>query len=129
MFKKGLKFTRWYKDIDFVITDIEWERIFLKFKVETKYKGDVQFALVKVYRQAEGEEAKEEFVGLKTFIPKVQIIERVDVGYESFDEGCYSFEINVANVDEGEFLDNGGSSRSEERRVGKECRSRWSPYH
>ena len=24
---------------------------------------------------------------------------------------------------------NGGGSRSEERRVGKECRSRWSPYH
>ena len=23
----------------------------------------------------------------------------------------------------------GQSSRSEERRVGKECRSRWSPYH
>ena len=23
----------------------------------------------------------------------------------------------------------GGISRSEERRVGKECRSRWSPYH
>src|SRR5258707_10742135 len=23
----------------------------------------------------------------------------------------------------------GGTSRSEERRVGKECRSRWSPYH
>src|SRR5215813_14710311 len=23
----------------------------------------------------------------------------------------------------------GGSMRSEERRVGKECRSRWSPYH
>ena len=23
----------------------------------------------------------------------------------------------------------GGASRSEERRVGKECRSRWSPYH
>src|SRR3712207_9540111 len=29
------------------------------------------------------------------------------------------------------WLTNGGSStlRSEERRVGKECRSRWSPYH
>ena len=27
------------------------------------------------------------------------------------------------SVQEGEFL------RSEERRVGKECRSRWSPYH
>ena len=24
---------------------------------------------------------------------------------------------------------NDGSIRSEERRVGKECRSRWSPYH
>ena len=23
----------------------------------------------------------------------------------------------------------GGVGRSEERRVGKECRSRWSPYH
>ena len=26
-------------------------------------------------------------------------------------------------------LDTGLSDRSEERRVGKECRSRWSPYH
>ena len=26
-------------------------------------------------------------------------------------------------------MDNGGRYRSEERRVGKECRSRWSPYH
>ena len=26
-------------------------------------------------------------------------------------------------------LDERSASRSEERRVGKECRSRWSPYH
>ena len=26
-------------------------------------------------------------------------------------------------------VDKGTNSRSEERRVGKECRSRWSPYH
>ena len=26
-------------------------------------------------------------------------------------------------------LANGAAARSEERRVGKECRSRWSPYH
>ena len=25
--------------------------------------------------------------------------------------------------------ENGAGKRSEERRVGKECRSRWSPYH
>ena len=29
----------------------------------------------------------------------------------------------------GLLLDPGGAGRSEERRVGKECRSRWSPYH
>ena len=28
-----------------------------------------------------------------------------------------------------EFLERVSRSRSEERRVGKECRSRWSPYH
>ena len=26
-------------------------------------------------------------------------------------------------------ISGGGPARSEERRVGKECRSRWSPYH
>src|ERR1041384_2568132 len=29
----------------------------------------------------------------------------------------------------GTFIDTHKSYRSEERRVGKECRSRWSPYH
>ena len=35
------------------------------------------------------------------------------------------------HVDDGEFVFLVGHSgaRSEERRVGKECRSRWSPYH
>ena len=32
-------------------------------------------------------------------------------------------------VNEGDKSGKSGSSRSEERRVGKECRSRWSPYH
>ena len=27
------------------------------------------------------------------------------------------------------FIEGGWPGRSEERRVGKECRSRWSPYH
>ena len=31
----------------------------------------------------------------------------------------------VANVN----LERSGMKRSEERRVGKECRSRWAPYH
>ena len=28
-----------------------------------------------------------------------------------------------------EYITRAGGTRSEERRVGKECRSRWSPYH
>ena len=32
----------------------------------------------------------------------------------------------VANYKDGKWDD---GARSEERRVGKECRSRWSPYH
>src|SRR5260221_10139807 len=61
-------------------------------------------------------------------------------------DDCYAhFECRVANVMDtgsstcflGDVVDVGhgaarsatGSVRSEERRVGKECRSRWSPYH
>ena len=45
------------------------------------------------------------------------------------------FFVRVAGVEEDENLHSHhhdhvrGSMRSEERRVGKECRSRWSPYH
>ena len=35
------------------------------------------------------------------------------------------YEVKVPMVN---YLEMGGSNRSEERRVGKECRSRWSPY-
>ena len=45
---------------------------------------------------------------------------------DSFDDG------DVVNGDNDCFDDgdvvNGDNDRSEERRVGKECRSRWSPY-
>ena len=36
--------------------------------------------------------------------------------------------INIS-VPEGKLISFLGLTRSEERRVGKECRSRWSPYH
>src|SRR6266545_7938166 len=35
----------------------------------------------------------------------------------------------LPDVNSGEIVVAGDSARSEERRVGKECRSRWSPYH
>jgi len=36
---------------------------------------------------------------------------------------------NWISVDESLALFKAAAERSEERRVGKECRSRWSPYH
>ena len=36
--------------------------------------------------------------------------------------------VGLCHREEGEWEDF-GDVRSEERRVGKECRSRWSPYH
>ena len=45
------------------------------------------------------------------------------------------FEVIVHGRDAGrgaqtvEEIERSGGKRSEERRVGKECRSRWSPYH
>ena len=35
----------------------------------------------------------------------------------------------MKKIDEYSIKTTGIPSRSEERRVGKECRSRWSPYH
>ena len=43
-----------------------------------------------------------------------------------------SLELRTTRLEETRLLHDAGdqgSSRSEERRVGKECRSRWSPYH
>ena len=38
-------------------------------------------------------------------------------------------EVNIPMETVTEHTDAGEKTRSEERRVGKECRSRWSPYH
>ena len=40
----------------------------------------------------------------------------------------FSKELGIA-VENGEVIVTRPTDRSEERRVGKECRSRWSPYH
>ena len=37
--------------------------------------------------------------------------------------------LDTMKITSDHFLDDGTNERSEERRVGKECRSRWSPYH
>ena len=71
--------------------------------------------------------------------PNVVLILVDDMGYS--DIGCYGGEILTPNIDAlaskgvrfTQFYNTSRScparARSEERRVGKECRSRWSPYH
>ena len=46
---------------------------------------------------------------------------------EEIDGDNITFSLRVAPGDMGRVI--GRHGRSEERRVGKECRSRWSPYH
>ena len=53
----------------------------------------------------------------------------VPATYKGIDLTEYQISINYVNEEEQKdvyFIEN---YRSEERRVGKECRSRWSPYH
>ena len=48
---------------------------------------------------------------------------------EAYFPGCEVVRIPVADGGEGTVACFHEACRSEERRVGKECRSRWSPYH
>ena len=49
----------------------------------------------------------------------------VNTGVRETNKRIYDFFYSYKDTIEAEL----GSPRSEERRVGKECRSRWSPYH
>ena len=55
-----------------------------------------------------------ELNGLTTFICQAE------VSNESIEQALETFRVLTPHE---------GKTRSEERRVGKECRSRWSPYH
>ena len=68
-----------------------------------------------------------------------------DITYGSIDKRLWNFDTNMTSLPDKEIAksmvrlinyrnvildhDNCSVYRSEERRVGKECRSRWSPYH
>ena len=56
------------------------------------------------------------------------LFKSVDSITNTITETWYQSETKIKNS-KGETFDQYMVSRSEERRVGKECRSRWSPYH
>ena len=53
---------------------------------------------------------------------------RHNVGFDVIDALAEKYHISI-NEKKHKALLGKGVIRSEERRVGKECRSRWSPYH
>ena len=57
----------------------------------------------------------------------------VEIGSANFNDTEVTFKVNLrmkgAKSQSQKDLEDFAKIRSEERRVGKECRSRWSPYH
>ena len=55
-------------------------------------------------------------------------LKKLDILCQLAEEGIFSFTMQELKIYFSEYIQS-GCPRSEERRVGKECRSRWSPYH
>ena len=71
--------------------------------------------------------------GFETFVSDMSAIkdkykELLDSHQIAWEEGHHTEEL-ILNADEVIKSPGIPNDRSEERRVGKECRSRWSPYH
>src|SRR5256885_11388729 len=84
--------------------------------------------LVVFFFQAEDGIRDYKVTGVQTCALPISAVDMVD-------EGLISQEEAVARIDPDQLdqllhpMIDPAASRSEERRVGKECRSRWSPYH
>src|SRR5258708_39239090 len=76
-------------------------------------------------RDAQLQAGQQELVYLRTWIERLKLelarLRRMQFGRSS--------EKLCARIEQLELIVEDFEARSEERRVGKECRSRWSPYH
>src|SRR5690348_17539600 len=72
---------------------------------------------------------------LPIFVPLGYLVERFEGGknIQAGDEGASDLRVlKISAVTSGHYVESESKpvpARSEERRVGKECRSRWWPYH
>ena len=84
-------------------------------EINDKYAGKLVAEKVNVEEHPEvAREYKVRYVPTLLFMDAEGKVVQQEVGYRSLDEVLEIFKKH---------------RRSEERRVGKECRSRWSPYH
>ena len=72
-------------------------------------------------RQAQGERA----TGNPVEVSALETGPRGDATFTAIEPGRYTIHVESPGFEPSDARD----VRSEERRVGKECRSRWSPYH
>ena len=63
------------------------------------------------------------------FLRKIQTVSIDGRGITGLASGIEELDKITHGFQEGDLITIAGRTRSEERRVGKECRSRWSPYH
>src|SRR3712207_5666657 len=70
-----------------------------------------------------GEKKRNEILQMAMLEPRFCILDETDSGLDIDALRIVSEGVNALRSPDRSFL------RSEERRVGKECRSRWSPYH
>ena len=61
----------------------------------------------------------------------VWLVENTTLTFKQIANFCNLHEVEIQGIADGEVAKGikAYNPRSEERRVGKECRSRWSPYH
>src|SRR5216684_9361002 len=99
---------------------------------------DCNFSKAKVFPYVDGELAEPVREEMETHLLGCPACRRMVEGELAFREACREWlhpepaseRVRAAVSDTlGRLVDRDRATRSEERRVGKECRSRWSPYH
>ena len=81
------------------------------------YKGSTEVTSGNLYKGSTNIE--EGYKGTKPFYVNTLDVTNISFNGSNLSNSSQNVSITIT----------GGEGRSEERRVGKECRSRWSPYH
>lgn len=105
----------WNNRVEFEITKLQWERIFLNIEIETNYIGEVEFAFSKFKRHnLQKLEAKEKGVEVEDLFSEDEVPEyefefeeKNVINWDKYENGKYYFSINISAVANREFLDNG----------------------
>lgn len=87
-----------YREVEFQLISLEWERIFLRFEIKTDYVGKVEFSLAKFAREEHEEQELASEVNIDKMIP---------LHPEKMENGIYFFTVNMAAADGRSFLENG----------------------